>query len=107
MVVIQRTSSSVCPKRNLPAFNLPQSTNSTLSSFYLSKTRPLQKPPATMSGNSSVGTAAVHGAGDQRNPPAADKPENQTERYEEGKENSHQDNDSSKSPRPSHLTCPS
>lgn len=65
-----------------------------------------------MSGNSSVGTAAVHGAGDQRNPSDADKPENQTERYEEGKENSHQDNDSSKfspsrPPRFSQRTCPS
>lgn len=42
-----------------------------------------------------MGSAAVYEAGDQRNPPDADKPENQTERFEEGKENSHQENDSS------------
>lgn len=45
-----------------------------------------------MSGDSSVGNAAVYEAGDQRNAPNA---ENQTERFEEGKQNSHQENDSS------------
>lgn len=49
-----------------------------------------------MSGNSSVGNAAVYEAGDQRNPSASEK-ENQPERYEEGKENSHKENDSSES----------
>lgn len=48
-----------------------------------------------MSGDSSVGNAAVYEAGDQRNAPDAEKPENQNERFEEGKENSHQENDSS------------
>lgn len=46
-----------------------------------------------MSGNSSVGTAGVYEAGDQRNAPASEL--NQTERFEEGKENSHKENDSS------------
>ncbi|KAJ4386035.1 hypothetical protein N0V93_008927 [Gnomoniopsis smithogilvyi] len=47
-----------------------------------------------MSGNSSAGNAAVYEAGDQRNAPDAEKPENQAERFEEGKQNSHQENDS-------------
>lgn len=46
-----------------------------------------------MSGNSSVGTAGVYEAGDQRNAPASEL--DQTERFEEGKENSHKENDSS------------
>lgn len=50
-----------------------------------------------MSGNSNVGNAAVYEAGDQRNHPAPGKSENEVERFEEGKENSHKDNDSSKS----------
>lgn len=50
-----------------------------------------------MSGNSSVGNAAVYEAGDQRNPSASEKEEIQPERYEEGKENSHKENDSSES----------
>ena len=49
-----------------------------------------------MSGQSSVGTSGVYEAGDQRNYKDADKPENQAVPYEEGKPNSHQDNDSSK-----------
>lgn len=50
-----------------------------------------------MSGNSNVGTASVHEAGDQRNAPASEL--NQPERFEEGKPNSHKDNDSS-------MSCP-
>lgn len=50
-----------------------------------------------MSGNSSVGTSAVYEAGDQRNYKDSEKPENQATPYEEGKPNSHKDNDSSKS----------
>lgn len=46
-----------------------------------------------MSGQSSVGTSGVYEAGDQRNPPDSEKPENQATRNEEGKENSHQAND--------------
>lgn len=46
-----------------------------------------------MSGNSNVGTAALYGAGDQRNAPVSEL--NQPERFEEGKQNSHKENDSS------------
>lgn len=45
-----------------------------------------------MSGNSKVGNSGVYEAGDQRNEKAS---EHNAERYEEGKENSHQLNDSS------------
>jgi len=41
-----------------------------------------------------VGGRGVYEAGDQRVPPDSEKPENQTHPYEEGKENSHQSNDS-------------
>ncbi|KZZ99109.1 hypothetical protein AAL_02660 [Moelleriella libera RCEF 2490] len=44
-----------------------------------------------MSGNSKVGNSGVYEAGDQRNEKAS---EHNAERYEEGKENSHQLNDS-------------
>jgi hypothetical protein len=44
-----------------------------------------------------VGGRGVYEAGDQRVPPDSEKPENQTHPYEEGKENSHQSNDSSMS----------
>ncbi|KAF3759963.1 hypothetical protein M406DRAFT_343599 [Cryphonectria parasitica EP155] len=47
-----------------------------------------------MSGSSSVGNAAVYEAGDQRNAPASQKQDDQAERYEEGKEHSHKENDS-------------
>lgn len=49
-----------------------------------------------MSENTSVGNVGVHGAGDQRNASEAEKNENQAERFEEGKENSHKEQDSSK-----------
>lgn len=39
--------------------------------------------------SSNVGNAQVYEAGDQRNPPDSEKKENQAERNEEGKENSH------------------
>ncbi|KAF2733647.1 hypothetical protein EJ04DRAFT_399529, partial [Polyplosphaeria fusca] len=45
-----------------------------------------------MSGNSSVGTAAVYEAGDQRNYSAADAPSR--DRFEEGQSNSHLAQDS-------------
>lgn len=48
-----------------------------------------------MSGSSSVGTASTHGAGDQRNHPDSEKGEEHAVPYEEGKEHSHKDNDSS------------
>lgn len=48
-----------------------------------------------MSGDSSVGNAAVYEAGDQRNASDAQKQEDQPERFEEGKENAHKENDSS------------
>jgi len=44
--------------------------------------------------SSSVGTSGIYEAGDQRNPPDSQKPENQAVPYEEGKEGSHQANDS-------------
>jgi len=44
--------------------------------------------------SSSVGTSGVYEAGDQRNPPDSQKAENQAVPYEEGKEHSHQANDS-------------
>ncbi|PSR84448.1 hypothetical protein BD289DRAFT_368614 [Coniella lustricola] len=47
-----------------------------------------------MSGQSSVGNAGVYEAGDQRNLPESERPENQVERFEEGQEHSHKDNDS-------------
>lgn len=46
--------------------------------------------------SSNVGSAAVYEAGDQRNPAESEK-EKPTP-YEEGKENSHKDNDASKLP---------
>lgn len=45
-----------------------------------------------MSGNSNVGQASVYEAGDQRN--SKDSEVNNTERFEEGKPNSHLANDS-------------
>nr|POE51837.1 hypothetical protein CFP56_26044 [Quercus suber] len=45
-----------------------------------------------MSGNSSVGTASVYEAGDQRN--SKDSEVNDVDRFQEGKENSHKANDS-------------
>ncbi|KAK7734701.1 hypothetical protein SLS53_007806 [Cytospora paraplurivora] len=45
-----------------------------------------------MSANTSVGNVGIHGAGDQRNPKNSELPH--AERYEEGKENSHQTTDS-------------
>jgi hypothetical protein len=53
-----------------------------------------------MSGNSNVGTGAVYEAGDQRNPPDSEKAKNQSTPYEEGKPNSHDQNDPSKLPNP-------
>lgn len=47
-----------------------------------------------MSGNSSVGTAGVYEAGDQRNVAEADKPTR--DRNEEGVEHSHKGQDASK-----------
>jgi len=47
--------------------------------------------------SSNVGNSQVYEAGDQRVPPDSQKAENQAEPYEEGKKNSHKDNDSSKS----------
>ena len=49
-----------------------------------------------MSGTSNVGGSGVYEAGDQRNPPNSEI--NERERYQEGKENSHKANDSSKRP---------
>ncbi len=46
-----------------------------------------------MSGTSSVGGPGVYEAGDQRNPPKSEL--EKTDRYNEGKENSHVANDSS------------
>lgn len=48
----------------------------------------------TMTGTSSVGPISVNGAGDQRN--VKNSEVEQPERYEEGKVNSHDTNDSSK-----------
>lgn len=48
--------------------------------------------------SSNVGNAQTYEAGDQRVPPDSQKAENQATPYEEGKENSHKDNDSSESP---------
>ncbi|MCJ1411656.1 hypothetical protein MMC19_005747 [Ptychographa xylographoides] len=45
-----------------------------------------------MSGTSSVGQSSVYEAGDQRN--VKDSEKETAERYKEGKENSHQSNDS-------------
>lgn len=56
-------------------------------------------PTVNMS-SSNVGNAQVYEAGDQRNPPDSEKKENQAERFEEGKENSHNPQDPSKSPVP-------
>ena len=47
-----------------------------------------------MSGYSNVGNRGVYEAGDQRNPPQSEIP--QRDRFEEGKEHSHQALDSSK-----------
>lgn len=47
--------------------------------------------------SSNVGNAQVYEAGDQRNPPDSEKKENQAERFHEGKENSHNEQDPSKS----------
>lgn len=47
-----------------------------------------------MSGNSNVGQASVYEAGDQRNVKASEV--ETADRFEEGKSNSHQANDSSK-----------
>ena len=47
-----------------------------------------------MSGTSSVGNSQVYEAGDQRNAPNSEIRE--ADRFHEGKENSHQANDSSK-----------
>lgn len=49
-----------------------------------------------MSGTSNVGGAGVYEAKDQRTVPDSEK--NKTERYEEGKENSHSANDPSMYP---------
>jgi len=46
-----------------------------------------------MSGNSSVGQGSVHEAGDQRNAPQSET--NQADRFNEGKENSHNPTDPS------------
>jgi len=43
--------------------------------------------------SSNVGNAQTYEAGDQRVPPDSEKPENQSTPYEEGKKNSHKDND--------------
>lgn len=43
---------------------------------------------------SNVGNAQIYEAGDQRIPPDSEKAENQAQPYEEGKKNSHKDNDS-------------
>ena len=51
-----------------------------------------------MSGTGNVGTASVYEAGDQRNVPDSEKPENQNTPYEEGKQGSHQANDPSTFP---------
>jgi hypothetical protein len=56
-----------------------------------------------MSGNSSVGTAAVYEAGDQRN--VKDSEEKEANRFHEGKENSHKAQDSSK-PASIHFSHP-
>lgn len=45
--------------------------------------------------SSNVGNAQVYEAGDQRNPPDSEKAENQAQRHEEGKENSHDAKDPS------------
>jgi len=47
-----------------------------------------------MSGTSSVGPISTEGAGDQRNKSEAEKQEELPPKFEEGKENSHQANDS-------------
>lgn len=44
--------------------------------------------------SSQVGNAQVYEAGDQRVPPDSQKPEKQSDPYNEGKHNSHKDNDS-------------
>lgn len=49
-----------------------------------------------MTGNSSVGTAAVYEAGDQRNAKRSEQKDAQP--YQEGKPNSHLLNDPSESP---------
>lgn len=49
----------------------------------------------SMSGTSNVGNSAVYEAGDQRNPPKSEQ--KQATPYEEGKDNSHDQNDPSES----------
>jgi len=44
--------------------------------------------------SSNVGNAQVYEAGDQRVPPDSEKKQNQAKPFEEGKKNSHKDNDS-------------
>jgi hypothetical protein len=58
---------------------------------------------STMTGTSSVGPISVNGAGDQRNVKNSEL--EQPERYEEGKVNSHDVNDSSKSHSPPWPQC--
>lgn len=48
-----------------------------------------------MSGDSGIETGPAHEAGDQHSHSDSHKPEEHAVPYEEGKENSHQDNDAS------------
>lgn len=51
-----------------------------------------------MSSNSNASNASAHEAGDQRDHPDSQKQEEHAVPYEEGKENSHQENDPSMFP---------
>jgi hypothetical protein len=66
------------------------------ATFHTADQTSLTHTTNTMSGTSNVGTSAVYEAGDQRNPPDSEKAENQSTPYEEGKSNSHDQNDPSK-----------
>jgi hypothetical protein len=55
---------------------------------------------------SSVGPISTEGAGDQRNKSEEEKAQDLPPKFEEGKENSHQSNDSSKPLSGSPLTIP-
>jgi hypothetical protein len=67
-----------------------------LAFFGLSLNLPTQiKTSLIMSGTGSVGPISTEGAGDQRNKSEEEKREEPPPRFEEGKENAHQANDSS------------
>lgn len=73
-----------------------QSITVTKHSFTNSEVTHTLIPPQTQKMSSSnVGNAQTYEAGDQRVPPDSEKAQNQADPYEEGKKNSHKDNDPS------------